>query len=74
MSQRSRVTKLERGWRCRCADGICTVGAFLTRFPDEPVPPLPELPSCPVCGGGTVVLVEELVVVGGDANEPAPAS
>jgi hypothetical protein len=66
MSLRGRLDRLERACRCRCADGVVTVGAVLIRDPGEPMPKVPDdLPACPVCGAGAVVLVEELVVVGG---------
>jgi hypothetical protein len=69
MSLKARLDRLERGRRCRCSEGLVTVVALLTRFPGEPVPPIPEdLPSCPTCGGGSLVLIEELVVVEGDGR------
>jgi hypothetical protein len=41
------VARLERGQRCRCADGIYTVVAVLLRYPGEPEPEIPaDAPRC----------------------------
>jgi hypothetical protein len=70
------VARLERGQRCRCASGVVTVVAVLLRYPGEPEPEVPDdlPPGCPVCGGGTAVLVEEIVVVGPDGCPLPPPS
>jgi hypothetical protein len=70
MSLRSRLAKLERARRCRCGDGVRRVVAIRIHDPETGfLSPMPEdlPPGCPVCGGGQVVLIEELVVVGGPA-------
>jgi len=68
----SRVARLEKGQRCRCAAGLRKVVALVTVQPGEaPGVPNDLEPGCPVCGGGRLVLIEELVAV--DSGEGAGA-